>query len=389
MRTSKFDRWRYAAPGQARDLRLDWLRGYCIVVMIIDHVGLFPAWTIGLTGGIRLWVSAAEGFLLIAGIVMGMLYPRWIAERGSQWTIRHVLRRAAALYALTVVGQIILNTGDFVLRLTRGRPTDVPTNYFELIKEAILQTRYAPAHLALLPLFTLVLIWGLVVLYALSRGHWRWVLLGSIGLWYIGRLLSPAAFPFLRTPFRFTIWQLLFTIGLFAGYYRAALRQWWTRLPWRPIRLVLLIGSAVGLLLLSYQVSFNGLWAQVDWLKADSLIFLRTQLGPGRVIAAVWVFAAGYELLSLCWRPLQRVLGWLMLPLGQHALTAFLFHSVTVYCVERLPGWPFIDHDPTVMGFIHVAIVLAIWGAALATVYVRTHWTRAQLMQARVLSQVE
>jgi hypothetical protein len=38
-----FNRWRYPTVLAGRDLRLDLLRGYCIVVMIIDHVGLFPA----------------------------------------------------------------------------------------------------------------------------------------------------------------------------------------------------------------------------------------------------------------------------------------------------------------------------------------------------------
>jgi hypothetical protein len=128
-----FDRWRYPYYVAGRDLRLDYLRGYCVMVMIIDHVGLFPAWTIGLTGNIKLWVSAAEGFVLISGIVMGMVYPRLIAQRGWQWAIHHVARRAAGLYVLTVAGHILFNTGDFLLRAARGRPANVPDDYFQLI----------------------------------------------------------------------------------------------------------------------------------------------------------------------------------------------------------------------------------------------------------------
>jgi hypothetical protein len=207
-----------------------------------------------LTGNIRLWVSAAEGFILISGVVMGMVYPRLIAQRGWPWAIRHVTRRAAGLFALTVVGQIIFNTGDFLLRATRGRPTDVPVDYFQLIHQAIFQSRAAPAHLALLPLFILFMLWGLAALYALAHGHWRWVLLGSIGLWYAAQF-DPVLFTVIRTPFRFPVWQILFTIGLLAGYYHAAIKAWWQRLPARTWRSAALIISGVGLLLLSYQVS--------------------------------------------------------------------------------------------------------------------------------------
>ena len=373
---NRFNRWRYPTVQTGRDLRLDFLRGYCIVIMIIDHVSLFPAWTIGLTGNTRLWVSAAEGFVLISGVVMGLVYPRLIVQRGWPWAIRHVTRRAAGLFALTVGGQILLNTGDFLLRALRGRPSDVPVDYVQLIHEAVFQSRMAPAYLSLLPLFILFMLWGLAVLYALSRGHWRWVLLGSIGLWYAARL-DPELFTVIRTPFRFPSWQILFTAGLLGGYYRATIRAWWKRLPAGGWRSAGLIGVGIGLLLLSYQISYNGLWAGIDWLKVDGPVFLRIELGPGRVIAALWVFAACYELLTVCWRPLSRGLGWLVLPLGQHALTAFVIHSIAVYNIQRLPGWPFPDHDATLMGFIHLGIVIAVWGATLAVVHVRSRgWQR-------------
>jgi hypothetical protein len=376
-----FNRWHYPTALAGRDLRLDFLRGYCVVVMIIDHVGLFPAWTIGLTGNVRLWVSAAEGFVLISGAVMGMVYPRMIAQRGWPWAINHVTRRAAGLYVLTVVGQIIFNTGDFLLRVTRGHPANVPDDYFQLIQEAIFQSRMAPTYLWLLPLYILFMLWGLLVLYALSRGQWRWVLVASVGLYYAARL-DPVAFTAVQTFFRFPVWQIIFTIGLLAGYYSGPLKNWWLRLPARAWRSAALIGSGLGLLLLGYQVSYHGVWADIEWLRFDAPLFQQPQLGLGRIVAALLVFAACFELLTVCWLPLRRVLGGLLLPLGQHALTAFLLHSIAVYCVQRLPGWPFPDHDYTAMGFIHLAIVLAVWAATLAVVHMRSRWSQLRVARA-------
>ncbi len=46
-----------------RDLRLDLIRGLCVVIMVIDHVaGESPLYLI--TGGNRFLTSAAEGFIL-------------------------------------------------------------------------------------------------------------------------------------------------------------------------------------------------------------------------------------------------------------------------------------------------------------------------------------
>jgi uncharacterized membrane protein len=66
---------RYHTSGR-RDLRLDFLRGYCAVAMVVDHLGgasyLYP-----LTGGNTFFVSAAEGFIFLSGLLVGLIYgPR-------------------------------------------------------------------------------------------------------------------------------------------------------------------------------------------------------------------------------------------------------------------------------------------------------------------------
>lgn len=381
-------RWRYPISSARRDLRLDLLRGYCIVVMTIDHVGLFPAWTIGLTGNARLWVSAAEGFFLIAGIVMGMVYQQWLIERGWQWSIKHAGRRAIQLYAIGAIGHLVLATGDFVLRLVRSRPSNLPTDYFQLVQGAIFQTRPAPEALSLMPLYALLIVWGLAALYGLRQGKWRRVLLGSFALWYVARL-EPTAFVIFRTDFNFATWQCLFIIGLVAGYHRDELRRKWLSWPARHLLAAALIVSTGLMLLLSYQVGVGGLWSDVAWLQPYGPVFDRNWLGPGRIVTALWAFAGYYALVTAGWRPLQRTLGWLLMPLGQHALTAFILQAIAVYLIVRLPGWPFADHDPTLMGFVHVAIILAIWLATWSIARCRAAWSLRRLTQSGVAAFAE
>src|SRR5205823_4722211 len=88
-----------------RDRRLDLLRGYCVVAMTVDHLDA-PTWLYVFTGGNRFFVSAAEGFLFISGLVMGVVY-RPILEKSGLWAAAaKALRRAALLYGVTVMATL-------------------------------------------------------------------------------------------------------------------------------------------------------------------------------------------------------------------------------------------------------------------------------------------
>ncbi|MFN8597837.1 MAG: OpgC domain-containing protein [Anaerolineae bacterium] len=378
-------RWHYPTTSTGRDLRLDLLRGYCVAVMTIDHVGLFPAWTQAITGGAQLWTTAAEGFVLIAGLVFGVVFGRYSLERGWSWTVRRIGQRAILLYAIGVIGHWLINTIDYVLRLTRQLDTSVPESYFDLIQAAIFQTRRAPANFDLMPLYALLGFWGLLALFSLRRTGWSWVLGGSVALWYAARL-QPRAFTIFAMYFSFAIWQVLFIIGLILGYYYRSIAAWWSKQPLAYLRSVLVVTSALGVLWFSYQININGAWPEVPTFFGAAA-FSRPLLAPLRIIFTLWIFAGLYLLVTVLWQPIKLLLGWVLLPLGQHALTAFVLQSFAAYAIMRLPGWPFPDHDPTLMGFIHLGIVLAIWAATLATVYIRTRWSLRRLSRSSAVAE--
>jgi len=60
-------------PAGKRDVRIDLLRGAAIVAMVVDHVGGRESWLYLLTGGNRFYVSAAEGFVFLAGLISGII----------------------------------------------------------------------------------------------------------------------------------------------------------------------------------------------------------------------------------------------------------------------------------------------------------------------------
>ncbi|MFQ5435201.1 MAG: OpgC domain-containing protein [Anaerolineae bacterium] len=358
--------WRYLPDASHRDLRLDLLRGYFIVVMTIDHIGFFPAWTQVFTGRGKLWVSAAEGFVIISGLMFGRLYRRRILEKGWDWSIHHLLRRAVLLYLVSVVGGLVFYTGDYLLQEIWGRPSTLPASYVDLIINAVLFVRSLPPRLDLLMLYVAFMPLGLFVIYLLKHDQVGWVLGISYFLWQ-ARILDHSVLVFLQSAFNFASWQPLFVLGIIGGFYREELQIWWHGRPHfiRQLLVGLLLGGTAVILITSYQITIHHLFAGVSWLQSDSAIFYKPTLAPGRLIAALIVFTGLWLLVAWFWVPLRRMFGWLLLPLGQHSLTAYVVHAFPIYLVRRLP-WtptPFGPHNPIAIGFIHVLIVLLVWQA--------------------------
>src|SRR5688500_15929609 len=90
----------YRAEG-TRDLRFDFLRGFAVLAMVVDHIG-GPSFLYAVTGGNKFYTSAAEAFIFISGLLVGVVYGRIAARDGFVAGMRKALERAGVLYLLTV-----------------------------------------------------------------------------------------------------------------------------------------------------------------------------------------------------------------------------------------------------------------------------------------------
>jgi len=68
-------------------------------------------------------------------------------------------------------------------------------------------------------------------------------------------------------------------------------------------------------------------------------LFSKVDLGPGRLLVFASFVSFGLTLLTIAWVPLSRALNWLLLPLGQQALTAYTLHLFVVACLTQAPPW--------------------------------------------------
>jgi hypothetical protein len=326
--------WAYRAA-TPRDLRLDFLRGLCLFVMIVDHLA-GPSWLRWLTGDNSFYVSAAEGFVFISGLLVGTIYRNVIVRAGFRAAALKASKRAWTLYILMCVLTLLLSYGGLVAGMWWVNPEQVASPWAALLNILTLHYRFFMTDI--LVLYSLLMLGAPLVLWLLQRGY-TWLLLGgSWALWLAYQLVPQIAsqpFPGLQL-FHPSAWQILFVHACALGYHRervAALLDPPRRHAIFAVSAVLLIALLViyniGGAVLSPLLGANA----AAWLQD---ITIKNDLRVGRLAAAAVVFPFAYFLATYLWKPLHRLTGWLFLPLGQNSLYSYTMHLPLILVVELL-----------------------------------------------------
>ena len=365
----------YIAPN-GRDLRLDLLRGFLVAAMVINHLpGDSPLYL--LTGGNRFFTSAAEGFLLISGLMAGLVYRRAIQRSGLAAGLLKVLRRAATLYALTVTATLLFTVFSEAAGLSWAMNVDLSNPMAFVVSVLTLHQTYYLTDV--LVLYTILFLAAPAAFILLERGK-TWLLLAGSGLIYALYQLAPNAFA-LPWPiegnhlFEVAAWQVLFVAGLALGYHQSRLPA----LGHSATRTALLAAgiAMAGLVILFALLTLAagqphdpgladpGLQRARLWL--EEYAFSKVDLRPGRLIAAVIVFGLFFLLMTRFWSGIRRAAGWVLIPLGQNALYAFTAHIVLV----GLAGLVLPEARPTGAGALWLSAAIQLAGVGLVLVLVK------------------
>lgn len=214
-------------PLRSRDLRFDTLRGALVLFMAVNHIES-PLRVV--TDQAFGYVSSAEGFVFLSGLVAGWVYGRRLAKRGFAAACGAAARRAGAVYRahlLTYFGAFVW-TVLFVL-YTRDVPPLLPPLFASepWLAAALGPTLlYQPGLLDILPMycgFLLLLPW---LLRAVERGNGAVVLAFSFAVW---AFTQAAHGPILAWGGRINLgafhplaWQFLFVAGAVLGAHKSA-----------------------------------------------------------------------------------------------------------------------------------------------------------------------
>jgi hypothetical protein len=331
--------WIYPAA-TPRDLRLDFLRGFCLFVMIVDHIA-GSSWLRWLTGGNSFYVSAAEGFVFISGLLVGTIYRTLIAREGFGATVRKAFMRARTLYILMIALTLLMTYGGLAGGMWW---VDLPSIAAPLaMLFDILTLRYPFFMTDILALYALLMLGAPLALWLLDRGRTPLLLAGSWALWLAYQLVPEIAgqpLPALKL-FHPAAWQILFVHAMALGYHRERVAQ----LVGAPRRHMIFIVSVVSLIAL--LVVYNTGGAVLSPILGDNAfawlqeITSKNGVHVGRLASAAVVFPFAYLLATYLWEPLHRLAGWLLLPLGQNSLYSYTMHLPLIIVAGLLvPGSP-------------------------------------------------
>jgi hypothetical protein len=326
--------WRYAHAGK-RDLRIDLLRGFAVFAIIADHVGGDSSWLYALTGGDKFYVSAAEGFVFIAGLVFGIVYPAIVARDGLAEAMLKAFRRAASLYLFTVALTFITVPLAQRLGVWWGEP--VPAGGLHDFVLGVLTLHQTSFLTDVTLLYVLLLAGAAISLVFFATGRTWVVLAASWGLWALWQLDYRYATFIWPIPgneiFHVAAWQVLFFTGLAIGYNRRALARHfgWISGPGA----LLASGAAFVWLIHLYHTNLAG-FPGAKLARVQEMFTYKPNVGPGRLLAFAIVAFFAFALVTNLWQPLSRATSWLLLPLGQHALLAYGAHLFVVMLLAKI-----------------------------------------------------
>lgn len=366
-RVSAAGAWGYDDPSR-RDSRVDLLRGLAIVFVVVNHLGMTSLFQL-LTQEAVGFVSGAELFVLFSGLVVGMVYgPRVKDDFGT--VVDLTTRRAGKLY----VTALVVLLGIFLVSLAPIFQTDSLTSYtdqgtggaghdaagrtYDLyagmeslfqfpvppqLLPAILLLQFGPWQFNVMGLYVILLLASPLILAALNRGKAWWVLAATLGIYALGTTtrfrLLPSQF---EDSFPLLVWQVLFVIGLVAGFHRRKVVAWLTANPW-AVAGCTVCAAVFAFLSWGNPYLANGFDIRVAVIP-DSVYrimydsyFARTYLAPGRLLNVLVLVVASYAFLTAYWKPVQRALGWFLIPLGRATLYVFVMHVVLIAVVANVP----------------------------------------------------
>ena len=235
--------------GAGRDLRLDFIRGVCLIWMFIDHI----RWNFlaALTLQRFSFIDAAEIFIFISGYVSGVVYTRSYLRSGFGGCFTKAARRCLQLYAAQVV--VFLGSG-IVLRQFAIRGTYLfsrDSHLYSFLDHSIqtiaaaLALVHAPGLTGLLPLYIILIGLTPIAIHVLLRRP-LWGILCAL-LLYLATQLMPSMNLYVLYPdrrpwvFNPAAWQLVFIAGLLLGSRRVQ-GLWWPAFSRRWLVVLSVIG---------------------------------------------------------------------------------------------------------------------------------------------------
>jgi hypothetical protein len=340
----------------------DLLRGWCLIVISSDHLLRFPSMFDLVTGRGLMWVTAAEGFFFISGLLVGIVRGRSMHKHGLRKATHELWRRAGKLYLASVILTLGFTLISYALEAHGVTDIKGGVAHYGSVIELIgntLTLQYVYGWTDFLNYYVVFMLISPAALWLVARRKWWIVLSVSLVLW-IGK-----SFGFVPIDSAYLTWQSYFFFGLVGGYHYRDIHAAYRRLPDHARRVLqyTVITAAALILLVSFAFTFGtpffehrgpALVGLFNWLHLPApaawyvffrdakdsplftLLFQNNRTGLLRLPIFLVCFSALFFLTRRFEATLMRWLGWLLLPLGRNSLYVYIIQGVVVFAVALL-----------------------------------------------------
>lgn len=318
-----------------RNHSIDAIRGTLLLIMSINHfVWITVGWsdiqyfTLQPFGQ----VGAAEGFIFISGLMVGLIYSSYSTEVVRQ----KLFSRAKQLYCyhmLAIIGLIAI--GSLFIYFVPSTNTFYDNVFPGLMENKLLAVAasstliHKPAYFDILPMYVGFLLLAPFVLSQLRKGRIIWVMAISLVIWQTSRFIDLSTILTPHFPdselntgyFSWLAWQLLFVVGVCLGYCAKHRPIDWFK--YRSVTIFIAIVALIILLLnrnvlAEHGIHYGTLYELADkpligWLRALNLMLL--------VYLFAWLINRRPN--ALAFKPLALI--------GRHSLQVFTWHYVVIF----------------------------------------------------------
>jgi hypothetical protein len=359
----------------------DLLRGFFLLVVIIDHVELYPSGFDFITGRGQLWVSAAEGFFFLSGLLVGVVNRKKIAVDVGL-VFKKLWSRAALLYFCSITLTLFFTAWA----IAHGNPDSIKyagaTHLGWDTFRQTLELKYVYGWSDFLSYYVTFMVAAPFIMYMLKRKLW-WLVIGLIAFIWLNRGIN-----FNQA------WQVLFFGGMMAGYYwhniQDVVAGWSKRtrdITWRTV-----VWAAGITVMISYLNLFaldnlhNHLDALTPWFatfirnwdrinEAIWPFFNKFTLEPGRILMFLLWFSAAFLIINRYSSRMPKWITWTLNLLGQNSLYVYGTHSVVAFAVHA--------YLSKTMGFaFNFAITLLVIGIMIAITHAKNLLKQRQYAHA-------
>jgi hypothetical protein len=345
---------------------LDLLRGFFILVILIDHFQRWPSPFTYISGEGRLWVSAAEGFFIISGLLIG--YLRGYKQKNVP--LRELSKKLAARAGMLYIWAVGITF--FVVAMTVILPVD--PNLLPRVADVeqtvslgtyvanVLTMNFASDWIYFLRLYAIMLLATPLVIWMFRKGWWIAVLGLSSAIYGISFLSE--------VPEGAMQWQFLFFVASVMGFKLEEIAHWFRERP--KIKKAFIYSTvtlAFATMILSYfwVLGWKYVEAPGSSFSRDTYVATRSWLDPwfakaplaiGRVLLSFVWFAGLLSLFHHFLPYIQRWFGWLLRTFGTQSLSAYCLQAMVFvfvqYAIPVTTNW-------YVNALTTTAVILLMW----------------------------